>query len=72
MHSLINQGETNLDALNLPTLAVTSKNEGKSVLKVWAFTTLNVKGEGESTMYYRGNPAISQTVNGSSRLIKLP
>lgn len=70
-HELKNEGESYLDALELPTLAVSSKNEGKSESKVWATRSLDVKGEGESLMYYKGNPTIDQKLEGSSRLIKL-
>ena len=70
-HELKNEGESYLDALELPTLSVASKNEGKSVSKVWAIRQLEVKGEGESVMYYKGNPAVDQKLEGEARLIKL-
>jgi len=70
-HTLSNQGETNLDALSLPTLVVTSKNEGKSVSKVWAWDRLLVTGSGESSMYYLGNPAVTRNLSGSASLQKL-
>lgn len=71
-HELRNEGESYLDALELPTFAVASRNEGKSESKVWAMRELDVKGEGESIMYYRGNPDVDQRLEGSARLIKLP
>lgn len=46
-HELVNQEESYLDALELPTLAVASKNEGESESRVWAVGQLGVKGEGE-------------------------
>jgi hypothetical protein len=58
--------------LGLPTLDVTSKNEGESETKVWAVRQLQVKGEGESVMYYFGFPDVSKDMKGSSRLIPLP
>lgn len=71
-HEMVNQGESYLNALELPTLAVTSRNEGESESRVWAVGQLNVKGEGESTMYYFGVPQVNQDMKGSSRLISLP
>ena len=71
-HEMVNQGESYLDALELPTLAVTSKNEGESESKVWVVGQLNVKGEGESVMYYLGFPVVNKELKGSSRLIHLP
>ena len=70
-HELKNEGESYLDALELPTLSVGSKNEGKSVSKIWAIRQLEVKGEGESVMYYKGNPKVDQKLEGEARLIKL-
>ncbi|PRY03939.1 hypothetical protein CLV24_1384 [Pontibacter ummariensis] len=69
---MVNQGESYLDALELPTLAVNSKNEGESESKVWAISQLKVKGEGESVMYYTGFPIVNKELKGSSRLIHLP
>lgn len=70
-HELRNEGESFLDALELPTLIVSSKNEGSSESKVWAMDELNVRGEGESVMRYLGNPEVDQRMEGSSTLIKL-
>lgn len=70
-HELRNEGESLLDALELPTLLVSSRNEGQSESRVWAMDQLTVKGEGESVMYYIGNPEVNQDLNGSSALIKL-
>lgn len=70
-HELRNEGESFLDALELPTLMVTSRNEGESESKVWAMEQLNVKGEGESAMYYIGNTEVNKELNGSASLIKL-
>lgn len=71
-HEMVNQGESVLDALELPTLAIASKNEGESESRVWAVHQLHVKGEGESVMYYFGFPAVDQDMKGASRLIYLP
>ena len=71
-HELVNQGETRLDALALPTLNVTSKNEGKSESKVWAINHLQVKGEGESLMYYFGSPHADRQLQGAARLARWP
>ena len=70
-HDLRNEGESFLDALALPTLVVTSKNEGESESSVWALNQLDVKGEGESVMYFRGNPIVKENLNGSSALIRM-
>ena len=70
-HDLRNEGESFLEALELPTLVVTSKNEGESESSVWALNQLDVKGEGESVMYFRGNPTVKENLNGSSALIRL-
>lgn len=70
-HELRNEGESFLDALELPTLMVTSRNEGESESKVWAMDQLNVKGEGESIMYYTGTPEVNEELNGSASVIKL-
>lgn len=70
-HELRNEGESYLDALELPTLSVSSRNEGKSRSKVWAIGQLQVKGEGESRMYYLGNPTIDQQLEGDAKLIRL-
>ena len=70
-HELRNEGESFLDALELPSLVVRSRNEGKSESKVWAKNQLTVKGEGESVMYYKGNPEVDQKLEGSSELIKV-
>ena len=69
-HNLRNEGESYLDALHLPTLSVTSKNEGKSKSNVWAINGLTVTGEGESEMRYFGNPQVTKTLNGSAKLIQ--
>ena len=61
-----------LDALELLTPAVTSKNKVESESKVCAVGQLNVKGEGESLRYYLGFPAVNKELKGSSRLIHLP
>ncbi|MER2998980.1 hypothetical protein [Pontibacter populi] len=50
----------------------TSRNEGESEAKVWPLHQLNVKGEGESGMYYRGIPAVSKDLKGNAQLIDLP
>ena len=71
VHELRNEGESYLDALEMPTIAVASKNEGKSESKVWALDQLHVRGEGESVMYFTGNPELDQKMEGSSRLIRL-
>lgn len=71
-HELVNQGETRLDALELPTFNVISKNEGKSESKVWAVQHLQVKGEGESLLYYFGSPQVDQHLQGAARLIRWP
>lgn len=70
-HELRNEGESYLDALELPTLTVSSRNEGKSEARVWAIHQLQVKGEGESRMYYLGNPAIDEQLEGEARLMGL-
>ena len=70
-HELRNEGESLLDALDLPTLAVTSKNEGRSISKVWALNQLTVKGEGESVMFYMGEPELDYKLEGSAKLIEL-
>lgn len=71
-HDLRNEGESFLDALELPTNSVISKNEGKSEANVWVIQNLNIKGEGESTMNYIGSPVIDQKLEGASTLVKLP
>lgn len=65
-HELSNQGESYLDALELPTLNLVSKNEGESEAYVWVFHYLEVKGEGESAMYYYGNPELNLNLNGAA------
>lgn len=70
-HDLRNEGESFLDALELPTLVVSSRNEGSSESNVWAMNRLNVRGEGESVMRYLGNPEVDQRMEGSSGLIRL-
>lgn len=70
-HELRNEGSSYLDALELPTLVVSSRNEGESESNVWAMDELNVRGEGESVMRYFGNPEVDQRMEGSSTLIKL-
>ena len=70
-HELRNEGESFLDALELPTLMVSSRNEGESESKVWAMEQLKIKGEGESVMFYIGNPEVNEELNGSASLIKL-
>lgn len=57
--------------LELPTLLVSSRNEGESESRVWAMDQLNVKGEGESVMYYIGNPEVYQDLNGFASLINV-
>lgn len=70
-HELRNEGESELDALALPTLAVSSRNEGQSESIVWALNQLEVKGEGESLMYFFGTPEVVEDLNGSSALLRL-
>lgn len=69
-HELRNEGESFLDALELPTKSITSKNEGKSESRIWPLHHLNVRGDGESRMFYLGNPIINQKLEGSSKLIE--
>jgi hypothetical protein len=71
-HELRNEGNSTLDALELPTNIITSKNEGQSESRVWALSQLNVRGEGQSEMYFMGNPDVNQRMEGGSSLIKLP
>jgi hypothetical protein len=70
-HELRNEGGTYLDALLLPTLNVTSKNEGNSESNVWAIDFLDVHAQGESTLRYRGNPEVSEKLEGNASLIRL-
>ena len=65
-HEMVNQGESYLDALELPVISAVSKNEGKSEAKVWVLDHLEVKGEGESQLYYHGNPEIQARLEGSA------
>jgi hypothetical protein len=65
-HELVNQGESYLEAPELPTISVVSKNEGKSESKIWAIDHLEVKGEGESVMYYLGDPEVDAELQGAA------
>jgi hypothetical protein len=70
-HELRNEGESYLDALLLPTLNIQSRNEGSSESNVWAIDLLDVHGQGESTMHYRGNPEVTESLEGNASLIPL-
>jgi hypothetical protein len=68
---MVNQGESNLDVLTLPTHAVISQNKGESGVKVWPLHQLTVKGEGELVMYYLGIPVVTKDLKGNAQLIHL-
>lgn len=49
-HELVNQGASYLDALGFPTLAVTSKNEGESVMYYFGLPQVNQHMKGSSQL----------------------
>lgn len=71
-HDLQNEGTSYLDALYLPTLEIISKNEGNSESKVWALHLLDVHGEGNSSLIYKGVPDVQERLEGNASIERLP
>ncbi|PHN03718.1 GIN domain-containing protein [Flavilitoribacter nigricans] len=54
------EGKTYLNALFAPVVDLNIKLEGTSEAMVWAIDRLSGKGEGESLLWYRGDPDLSE------------
>lgn len=65
-------GEAIVDAAKLIANNVDIDSNGSSKINVYARDNLKVNIAGISTVNYAGNPKITQTINGSGKITKLP
>lgn len=62
------QATSQLDADGLPVRNFDIKLEGESTASVWVLNRLSGKGEGKSTLHYRGSPEIAYTTQGEASI----
>ena len=65
------EGEVTLNAIDSPVEDVQINLQGASQALVWATGTISGKGEGESSLTYKGNPGISNfLLQGGATLLE--
>lgn len=68
-HTLRNEGGGEVTAFAMPTLHTEVKNEGTAQAEVSVWDELVLKGEGSSTLRYRGRPTLDTRLEGGAQLI---
>lgn len=66
------EGEAIIDTTKLVANDVDIQTSGSTKINVYAKNSLNVDISGIATVNYIGNPKISQVINGSGKIAKLP
>lgn len=64
------QATSELDADQLAVGDFDVKLEGESIASVWVFDSLTGKGEGKSTLRYRGTPLVDYITQGEAKIVK--
>lgn len=64
-------GVSSVNATKLQTKNVNISIDGPSKAEIWATNTLNVTGDGPSSIYYIGDPIITKQMSGLSSLHKI-
>jgi hypothetical protein len=64
------QATSQLDAYQLAVKDYDIKLEGESTASIWVLDRLNGKGEGKSTLYYRGTPLVNYITQGEAKIVK--